>query len=113
MSSDHTPQPEKLISHLVQEDPELRDVVEEFVQTLEGRLTELEQAYEKLDWDLLTTLAHRLRGAGGSYGYPDISRVCGEMEASFKTHQASDFGAWLTQLSGLVAAANAGLADEA
>jgi len=99
----------KLVSLLMQEDPELRDIVEEFVNGLASRLEELKHAYETLDWDQLTTLAHRLKGAGGSYGYPDISQLCAEMEKSFRDHRADAFTSYSEQLNKLAAAAIAGL----
>lgn len=103
--------PTKLVSQLLQEDAGLRDIVDEFVQGLATRLAEIEAAHEKLDWELLATLAHRLKGASGSYGYPDISRLCAEMEAAFRAHQAEDFQARLRHLAALTKAACAGLQD--
>jgi len=101
--------PKKLVSQLLEEDAGLRDIVDEFVQGLATRLAELEAAHAKLDWELLATLAHRLKGASGSYGYPEISRLCADMEAAFRAHQAGDFQSQVRQLSGLTAAARAGL----
>lgn len=110
MSSVHQPAGvTKLTSHLLQNDPDLRDVVEEFVDGLDERLRELAQAYDKLDWEALATLAHRLKGAGGSYGYPDISQLCAEMEQGFRTQQAGDFCAWVARLGELIEAARLGL----
>ena len=62
--------PSRLVSQLVIEDPEMIDVVEEFVGELPNRITEMQNAHRELDWELLRTCAHRLKGAGGSYGYP-------------------------------------------
>ncbi|MEW6253804.1 MAG: Hpt domain-containing protein, partial [Planctomycetota bacterium] len=76
----------KLLSQLLLEDVNLRDVVEEFVASLELRAGELRQAHARLDWDLLAALAHRLKGAAGSYGYPSISRLCAELEQRFRAH---------------------------
>lgn len=111
MSSDQRPPLDKLISQLVQADADLRDVVEEFVEGLATRLTELREAHDRLDWEQLTMLAHRLKGAGGSYGYPDISQLCATMEQGFRAHQDADFNAWLARLEELAAAAVAGLRD--
>ena len=91
--------PAKLVSHLVQESPDLRDIVQEFVQGLAPQVGQLKEAYEKLDWQMLTVLSHRLKGAGGSYGYPDISRLCAEMEQGFRNHHAADFQAWACSIS--------------
>lgn len=105
------PESAKLISQLLSEDADLRDVVEEFVEGLATRVDELKQAHQTLDWELLTTLTHRLKGAAGSYGYPDISRLCAEMEQRFQDHQADEFMRWIGQLNELAAAARGGLAE--
>lgn len=102
---------EKLTSLLVAEDPELREVVEEFVGGLSQRVEELRAAYEQQDWNTLVTLAHRLKGAGGSYGYPDISQLGAEMERQFKARQDGNFGEFVNRLAQLCAAAAAGLAE--
>lgn len=109
MSSAQPEVPEKLVSQLLQQDPELRDIVEEFVRELDTRLTELRAAFDRLDWDQLTILAHRLKGAGGSYGFPEISRLCAELERSFRAHDAHDFPDRITYLESLVRAAAHGL----
>lgn len=98
-----------LVSQLLLEDAGLRDIVEEFVAGLTSRLQELREAYAKLDFGTLALLAHRLKGAAGSYGYPDISRVCADMEAKFQAHEAGDFSTLVSQLAELCAAARAGL----
>lgn len=101
--------PARLVSQLLVEDAELRDIVEEFVQGLSNRLTELRAAHAQLDFDQLALLAHRLKGAAGSYGYPDISHVCAEMEQQFRNHEVNTFDRRLTELQQLVSAATAGL----
>ena len=106
------PEPSKtarLISQLLLEDASLRDIVQEFVDGLGARLDELNQAHGKLDWEMLTTLAHRLKGAAGSYGYPDISSICADMEFNFRAHHAENFQECVQRLNDLVIAARAGL----
>lgn len=103
--------PAKLNSQLLRDEPELADVVREFVDVLPTRLAEMKAAFEQSDWKALTTLAHRLKGAGGSYGYPDISQLCATMERSFRAEQAGEFQNWTHQLDALVRAAQAGLED--
>ena len=103
--------PPKLVSHLLAEDPGLRDIVLEFVNGLPTRIADFQKAHEQLDYDLLGTLAHRLKGAAGSYGYPDLSAVCFEMERQFRVHESGAFADWVRQLESLAAAARAGLAQ--
>lgn len=98
-----------LVSQLLLDDPDLADVVAEFVGELPGRISELRTAFDTLDWELLRTLAHRLKGAGGSYGYPDVSRLAATMEDAFREHRSDSFGEWINELQQLASAAQAGL----
>lgn len=104
--------PKKLISELLADDPDMKDIVEDFVNGLDERLRELQDAHTKLDWQMMAMLAHRLKGAGGSYGYPPISTLGGTMESSFKAQQPGEFETWMQQLNDLVAAAKAGLSPD-
>lgn len=102
---------DKLVSELLCEDPDLHDIIEEFVDGLSDRIVHLKLAFDELDWSQLRTLAHRLKGAGGSYGYPEISQLAARMEQNFKTHRADDFDAQIHQLESLASAAHTGLQD--
>ncbi len=108
------PEPSKthrLISQLLLEDGDLRDIVEEFVAGLSSRITELLKAHDQLDWDRLTLLAHQLKGAAGSYGYPEISRLCADLEARCRRHEADIFGQRIAELKALADAARDGLSS--
>ncbi|TWT45620.1 Hpt domain protein [Phycisphaerae bacterium RAS1] len=98
-----------LVSQLLAEDADMRDIVEEFVAGLDARVAELRAAYDRLDWDNLAMFAHRLKGAGGSYGYPDIGRIGAALEADFRVRRGDNFGAAIAELDELVRAARAGL----
>ena len=102
---------DRLVSQLLTDDPGLRDIVQEFVENLATRVDDLKRAHAALDWEMLTTLAHRLKGAAGSYGYPDISKLCAEMERQFQAHQADQFARWITNLADFTTAARAGLSE--
>jgi HPt (histidine-containing phosphotransfer) domain-containing protein len=110
-AAENLPDSKRLISQLLTEDPGLRDIVGEFVAGLGARIAELRQARERMDWELLTTLAHRLKGAAGSYGYPEIGNLCAEMERQFRAHQADEFAEQIASLAGFADAARAGLDD--
>lgn len=100
-----------LTSQLLQDDGDLRDIVEEFIDGLPKQLVELREAYACLDWQTMRTLAHRLKGAGGSYGYPQLSEAGATMETAFKEHEAEDFAAWTKRVDDLIHAAKAGLKE--
>jgi HPt (histidine-containing phosphotransfer) domain-containing protein len=108
-NDEQTTLPGKLVSALLLSDPDLRDLVEEFVDGLSSRFDELRQASRQQDWDRLTLLAHQLKGAGGSYGYADLSDVALKMEQAFRAHSAEQFAGLMAKLEELTAAARAGL----
>lgn len=105
-------QPDKLISQLLLEDADLRDIVEEFVGELDERINAIRRAHAQLDWRAMQTLSHQLKGAGGSYGYPDISQHAAMMEQRFRAEDVSQFDQWVSELEQLARAARTGLGEE-
>jgi HPt (histidine-containing phosphotransfer) domain-containing protein len=112
-SANTTTLPGTLTSDLLRDDPEMHDLVQEFIDGLPGRIADLRQAQGRLDWDVLAKLAHQLKGAGGSYGYPDLSRLGAQMEEHFRAHSIGSFSHWMEQLEHLTGAARAGLQKNA
>jgi len=94
---------------LLADETDMRDIVEEFVAALPERVQQLRDAYARFDWAELRTLAHRLKGAGGSYGYPAISQLASEMEREFLAQSTDNFLEWSYELEELAAAARRGL----
>lgn len=103
--------PERLDSALIREDPELRDLVEEFVDALPDRLQELREAVSQSNWAQARALAHRLKGAGGSFGYPVLSDVARMLEERFSAEQADDVDAFFADLSRIISAARNALRE--
>lgn len=100
-----------LVSELLRDDPDMHDLVAEFVYGLDHRIQEIRQAYQQNDWDRLTTLTHQIKGAGGSYGFPSLSALGATMETGAKSRQSDPFADWMQQLAALAAAAKAGLRE--
>ncbi len=53
--------------------------------SFEAKSEHLEQALERKDTQTLTVSVHQLAGSSGSYGFDDISALCGEIEAMVDT----------------------------
>lgn len=100
---------ERLVSQLLLEDATLADIVFEFVNGLQKRIEELRAAHDAMNWAEMRTLAHRLKGAGGSYGYPDLSACAKALEEQLRAQDVSRCQAALAELERLAAAARAGL----
>lgn len=66
--------PQALVSELAG-DPDLAELVVTFAHELPERAKAIEQALRSADLERLTTLAHQLKGAAGSYGFPAITNA--------------------------------------
>ncbi len=55
------------------DDPELKELVSFFVERLGERIAALEQSLADGDLAELASIAHQLKGSGGSYGFPVIT----------------------------------------
>ncbi len=66
------------------EDPDLRAIVEMFVEEMPGRIAGLLECLERSDWEALGRAAHQLKGAAGSYGFSAISPSAAEVEEAAK-----------------------------
>lgn len=79
---------EPIVSQL--DDEDLVDLVELFVSELPDRIAALEEALVTDDPDAVARLAHQLKGAAGSYGFPTISDAAKIVEAEAKDGDTVD-----------------------
>ncbi len=66
------------------DDPDLANLVVEFVSKLANRLEEMRKAAANGCHKQLQRLAHQLKGAGGSYGYPMLTNASRVLEDAAK-----------------------------
>lgn len=63
-------------------DPELAPIVRMFVEEMPDRVRQLDEGWRAQRLDDVRRLSHQLKGAGGGYGFPGLSRAAGEVEAA-------------------------------
>ena len=61
-------------------DSDMTELVQLFVEEIPDRLAVLEQNLEQGNWSELARFAHQLKGAGGSYGFPQLTPVAARLE---------------------------------
>ena len=62
------------------DDPELAEIIEQFVDSLPADLRASQQALNNNDFHTLKRIAHQLKGAGGSYGYSALTDAARTLE---------------------------------
>jgi HPt (histidine-containing phosphotransfer) domain-containing protein len=65
-------------------DPDLAELVELFVAEVPDRITAIQDAVSHHAWSKVAILSHQLKGAAGSYGFPELSRVARSLEVAAK-----------------------------
>ena len=61
-------------------DPEFHELLEEFAAAMPVRRDGLLDAHRGAAYDLLQTRAHQLKGAGGGFGFPQLSELAAALE---------------------------------
>ena len=65
-------------------DSDMLEIVKEFASELPERMVALEQSLSSGDLAKLETLAHQLKGAGGGYGFPQITDAAAVLESALR-----------------------------
>jgi HPt (histidine-containing phosphotransfer) domain-containing protein len=81
---------QKFHSTLPTDDPEIREVVSEFVESIAARLDAMSAALDSDDFDELARLAHALKGSGGTAGYACFTEPAARIEKLAKARQANE-----------------------
>ncbi len=61
-------------------DPEMKELVELFLQDLPGRIDSIQKAQQAFDFETLKRMSHQLRGASAGYGFPTLGKAAGALE---------------------------------
>ena len=88
--------------HEESEDAGFRALQEKFLDQLPGYVEQLSQALEVHDTEGAQAVLHKLKGMGGSFGYPDITRLAIEMAESLKTDDSQAVDQKLQQIRAFV-----------
>ncbi|MGD0897415.1 MAG: PAS domain S-box protein [Thermoguttaceae bacterium] len=94
------------------DDPQLADILPGFVERLPGQLEALCKALEEERLEDAERLAHRITGAGGSYGYPTLSEAARSLELAAKTQDVGGATAALAGVKEVCAAIQTGWAGD-
>jgi HPt (histidine-containing phosphotransfer) domain-containing protein len=68
------------IRSLYADDPDMAEIIEEFAADAPERAARLERLLASEETKELRTLAHQLKGAGGGYGFPQVTEAAAKLE---------------------------------
>lgn len=94
-------EPDRIVSNLLQEDPELAGLIEQFIDALPGLVDDFAATIARQDWIKLRKLAHDMKGIGGGYGYPLLSELAERMGMRVHNEQVGELESDLRELKTL------------
>ncbi len=94
-------QDEGPIVSLYADDPDVAGILEGFIRGLNDQLTQMGDVFADGRYEDLKRLAHRLKGAGGSYGYPSLTDACKKLEDAAAAQDADSVVHSLEEVAGL------------
>lgn len=88
-----------IISELIQKDKQrYSKLVGKFMKLLPAFIDEFTEPVEKQDYVSLKSIAHRLKGAGGNFGFMQLTEICREMEAGIAENNVEQINGLYSQL---------------
>jgi CheY-like chemotaxis protein len=79
-SQETLPEVQQALVSLFIDDPDMAPIIQRFIGRLAEQLDAMHETLAGHAHDELRRLAHKLKGAGGSYGYPQLTDACRVLE---------------------------------
>ena len=83
---------------IVAVDPQIAALVPRFLANRSADVGKIRSALAAADFKAIHVAAHGMKGGGGAYGFPEISRLGAAMEESARQRDAEAIGALVTDL---------------
>lgn len=81
------------------DDSDLSDLIDQFVSGLPEKTQNMQEAMANCDFQTLQRLAHQLKGAGGGYGYPQLTDLAKTLENAAQARDSEASGLALSPLA--------------
>ena len=66
---------------------DLAQLIPNFIKIREEDLINLEQAYIQKNFDIIISIAHKIKGSAGGYGFNHLGQLAAELEKIAKNRQ--------------------------
>jgi HPt (histidine-containing phosphotransfer) domain-containing protein len=98
-SVDAEPEQQPIYSTIIQDDPDMIDVVRQYVASLEKLKLDLNEAIARKDWQQVSKMVHDIKGSGGAFGYPQLSDLAKELDQLIKLKKFNETHALIDDLN--------------
>ncbi len=92
-------QVEPIKSVLLEDDPEIIELVHNYIKNLPEVLKHVEEALKQKNWERLKDLAHQIKGTGGNFGFVELSNLAGTIEFQAMNMNMDELGGLFEKLS--------------
>lgn len=93
---------EPIYSELIEEEPDIIEVVDRFIENLPEQITKLDTAFYANDWQTFRNSVHDLKGMGGGFGFPQLSQEAAKIETQLQQQNYSAILPMISELKLLV-----------
>ena len=91
-----------LTSDLLNDDPDLIDLIDKFMMRLPIMRDAINLAHSDNNREELSGLIHQMKGVGGGYGYPTLTELCAKVEFQIASQNSENTNALIEELNSLV-----------
>jgi HPt (histidine-containing phosphotransfer) domain-containing protein len=89
----------KLTRVIVEVDPDLADLIPDFLDRKRADLVTMQHALDSSDFTTIAALGHKIKGEGGSFGFDAITEIGAELEQTAKTGDRESARSLVSDLS--------------
>jgi len=90
-----------ITSEILLEDPGLIDLIDKFMARLPVMRDSINLANSEKNDEEFSNLIHQLKGVGGGYGYPMLTKVCSAIEEQIKNDATENVIALLQEFNAM------------
>ncbi|HVJ88121.1 MAG TPA: PAS domain S-box protein [Caulifigura sp.] len=96
------PRPPRITSTLPASLPKLREIIEKFIESLQSRRAQMQDAWSDARWNDLAVSAHWLKGAGGTVGFECFTDPARRLEQAARHGEAFEAEKSLHEIDALI-----------
>ena len=85
-------------SSLLDDDPEMVDLVIKYIDTLPSQIDEIFMLYQSGDFDGLGACIHSIKGTAGNFGFMDVSNIAKNIETALANDKHFEIDGYLSEL---------------